>query len=158
MKLMGAAVGAAMILATAGTRAQGMPGMKMPSPPKAAKPPPRQTGASPPQSQTPPADKSGMPGMSSGQMGGMAMMAGQLGAYSMMRDASGTGWQPDATPMDGFTWKAGGWTGMVHGYADLVYDRQGGPRGDSQTFVEGMLMAMAQRPVGPGALTLRAML
>src|SRR5581483_6376322 len=87
-----------------------------------------------------------------------AMMAGQLGDYSMMRDASGTAWQPDSTPMQGFSWTASGWTGMVHGYADLVYDHQSGPRGGSKTFSESMLMVMAQHALGPGALTLRSML
>jgi hypothetical protein len=103
---------------------------------------------------------SAMPGMTSDQMdmGGMAMMAGQLGGYSMMRDASGTSWQPDSTPMEGLEWKAGGWTGMIHGYANLVYDHQGGPRGDTKTFSESMVMVMAQHSLGPGALTLRSML
>jgi hypothetical protein len=106
---------------------------------------------------------SAMPGMivDSIDMGGMKMsgtMAGQLGAYSMMRDASGTSWQPDSTPMDGFSWKWGGWSGMVHGYADLIYDHQGGPRGADKTFSESMLMVMAQHAVGPGELTLRSML
>lgn len=96
-----------------------------------------------------------MPGMN---MGGMSMMAGQLGTYSMMRDASGTAWQPDSTPMEGFSWKLGDWTGMVHGYANLVYDYQGGPRGDTKTFSESMFMVMAQHALGPGTLTLRSML
>jgi hypothetical protein len=99
---------------------------------------------------------SAMPGMGVDQMG-MTMMAGQLGPYSMMRDASGTAWQPDSTPMEGFSWSSGGWSGMVHGYADLIYDRQGGPRGDTKTFSESMLMAMGQHAVGPGMLTLRSM-
>ena len=89
---------------------------------------------------------------------GMKMMAGALGHYSMMRDASGTAWEPDSTPMEGINWSAGGWTGMVHGYANLVYDHQGGPRGDDKTFSESMLMVMAQHPAGPGTLTLRTML
>jgi len=97
-------------------------------------------------------------GKSMAGMEGMAMMAGQLGGYSMMRDASGTSWQPDSTPMEGFSWKAGGWTGMVHGYADLVYDHQGGPRGDTKTFSSSMLMVMAQHALGPGTITLRSML
>jgi hypothetical protein len=88
----------------------------------------------------------------------MAMMAGQLAGYSMMRDASGTSWQPDSTPMEGFEWTSGGWTGMVHGFADLVYDHQGGLRGDTKTFSESMLMVMAQHRLGPGTLTLRSML
>ena len=60
--------------------------------------------------------------------------------------------------MDGWHWRSGGWTGMVHGYADLVYDHQGGPRGATKTFSESMLMVMAQHPAGSGTLTLRTML
>ncbi len=86
------------------------------------------------------------------------MMAGALGQYSMMRDASGTAWQPQSTPMQGVTFASGGWTGMAHGYADLVYDHQGGPRGESKTFSASMLMLMAQHAAGPGTLTLHAML
>jgi hypothetical protein len=86
------------------------------------------------------------------------MMAGSLGSYSMMQDASGTAWQPASTPMQGLMWADGGWTGMVHGYADLVYDRQSGPRGDSTVFSESMLMAMAQHGAGPGTVTFKSML
>jgi hypothetical protein len=105
-------------------------------------------------------DMSAMPGMADGQsdMGQMTMMAGQLGGYAMKRDASGTSWQPDSTPMEGFAWKSGDWTGMVHGYANLVYDQQNGPRGDTKTFSESMLMVMARYDAGPGVLTLRTML
>jgi hypothetical protein len=90
--------------------------------------------------------------------GSTPMMTGALGRYSMMRDGSGTSWQPDSTPMQGLSWKSGAWTGMVHGYADLVYDHQGGPRGGDKTFSESMLMIMAQHGAGPGTLTLRSML
>ena len=104
-------------------------------------------------------DATGMGGgKSMAGMEGMAMMAGQLGGYSMMRDASGTSWQPDSTPMEGFGWRSGGWTGMVHGYVNLVYDHQGGPRGDTKTFSSSMLMVMAQHGLGPGTITLRSML
>jgi len=89
---------------------------------------------------------------------GMTMMAGALGRYAMMRDSSGTAWQPDSTPMEGLNWQSGGWTGMVHGYALGVYDHQGGPRGDDKAFSESMLMVMAQHAAGPGTLTLRTML
>ena len=102
----------------------------------------------------------GMAGMSIDKMdmGGMTMMAGSLGRYVMMRDASGTAWQPDSTPMEGYNWQSGGWTGMVHGYVLGVYDHQGGPRGDSKTYSGSMLMVMAQHAEGPGTLTLRTML
>ena len=129
-----------------------MPGMRpapAPSPAPSPKPAPEPSNA--------PSDMSTMPGADQMDMGGMAMMAGQLGAYTMMRDASGTAWEPDSTPMEGFGWKAGDWTGMVHGYANLVYDHQGGPRGADKTFSESMLMVMAQHALGPGVLTLRSM-
>lgn len=109
-----------------------------------------------------------MPGMDMGSMKGMdhstpmagmdmAGMKGMLGGYSMMRDASGTAWQPDSSPMWAIMGKHGAWSTMVHGYATLVYDNQGGPRGDDKTFVASMFMGMAQRPVGAGTLTLKAM-
>ena len=106
-----------------------------------------------------PVAKTGSGAMSGMAMGrGAKMMAGALGGYSMTRDGSGTGWQPDSTPMQGISFASGGWTGMVHGYADLVYDHQGGPRGASKTFSESMLMLMAQHAAGPGTFTFHTML
>jgi hypothetical protein len=46
---------------------------------------------------------------------------------------------------------------MVHGFIDLVYDHQGGPRGDDKVFAPSMAMVMAQRPAGGGTLGARAM-
>lgn len=154
---------------------QSMPGMSRRPPaqePRAqpSQPPPSARPQQQPGGQRGSPDASAMPGMSIDSMdmgekgmagmnmGGAAMMAGQLGAYSMMRDASGTSWQPDSTPMQGLSWTSGDWTGMVHGYADLVYDHQGGPRGDTKSFSESMLMVMAQHPLGAATLTLRSML
>ena len=108
--------------------------------------------------QPPAADSMAGMDMAHGDTSGMTMMAGALGRYSMMRDASGTAWQPDSAPMQGISFASGGWTGMAHGFVDLVYDRQGGPRGASKTFSESMLMLMAQHAAGPGTLTLRTML
>lgn len=85
-------------------------------------------------------------------------MTGAFGPYKMSRDASGTSWQPDATPMDGIHNMDGDWMTMWHGNVTAVYDHQGGPRGGKQTFAESMLMFMAQRPMGAdGTLGLRAM-
>ena len=84
--------------------------------------------------------------------------AGRLGSYSMMRDSSGTSWQPDATPMAGLHGQWGEWTTMLHGAALALFDHQGGPRGAQQTFSESMLMGAAQRRVGQGELSARAML
>lgn len=85
-------------------------------------------------------------------------MTGALGPQPMSREASGTAWQPDASPMEGVHFMAGEWTGMLHGNAFLVYDDQGGPRGDEDVFVPSMLMAMGQRPLGAATLGLRGML
>jgi len=55
-------------------------------------------------------------------------------------------------------WSSNGWTGMVHGYVDLVDDRQGTQRGGDKVFSESMLMATAQHGAGPGTLTFKSML
>jgi hypothetical protein len=100
-------------------------------------------------------------------MGPMPMSSGTpamnmkavLGSYSEQRESSGTAWQPDASePMSGPMAMSGGWMLMTHGMLNLVYDHQSGPRGDNKAFVSGMLMGMAQRPLGNGTLQLRAML
>ncbi|WP_037501857.1 hypothetical protein [Sphingomonas jaspsi] len=89
---------------------------------------------------------------------GMHMsMGGALGAYPMAREASGTAWQPDTSQHGGIHLMSGDWTFMVHGELNLVTDWQEGPRGDSKTFVAGMLMGMARRPLGDGTLQFKAM-
>jgi hypothetical protein len=85
-------------------------------------------------------------------------MAGLYGPYDMSREASGTSWQPDSTPIDGLMGMHGPWMGMVHGFLDAIYDDQGGPRGAVQTFSLSMLMLMARRQLDEGALGLRLML
>ncbi len=122
-----------------------MPGMDMPTPPAKD------------------ADPTGMRGMEGMDMAGMgmdhgghAMMAGELGAYPMTRDTAGTAWQPDSAPHEGLHGQYGAWKTMLHGYATLIDDRQGGPRGEDKTFVQSHFMGMAQRPVGTDTLTLQA--
>ncbi|HVE13338.1 MAG TPA: hypothetical protein VNI01_08100 [Elusimicrobiota bacterium] len=88
---------------------------------------------------------------------GPMSMSGAYGPYAMTREATGTSWQPDSTPHEGIHAMNGDWMLMTHGYADLIYDRQGGPRGGAKAFGTGMLMGMAQRPLGPGTLGLRSM-
>ena len=89
--------------------------------------------------------------------GAMHAHMGALGAYAMTRDASGTSWQPESTPMQGVMGQAGEWATMLHGFATLVVDHQGGPRGGDKTFSQSMLMGMAQRSLDSGTLTLRGM-
>ena len=86
-----------------------------------------------------------------------AGMKGYYGSYSMTREASGTAWLPESSPMEGIHGMYGDWMTMVHGYANLIYDHQGGDRGGDKTFSESMFMVMATRPAGEGTLGLRSM-
>ncbi len=86
-----------------------------------------------------------------------ASMRGFYGPYGMSREASGTSWQPDTTPLQGVHGSSGSWSTMWHGYINAIYDDQGSQRGDSKTFIQSMLMGMAQRPFAGGTLGLRGM-
>ncbi|WP_206367692.1 hypothetical protein [Sphingomonas piscis] len=89
--------------------------------------------------------------------GDMPMMTGALGPYPMQRESSGTAWQPDTSEHHGLMGHRGDWMLMGHGVLNLVTDHQGRDRGDDKAFASGMLMGMAQRPVGNGTLQFRAM-
>jgi len=84
-------------------------------------------------------------------------MPGMLGAYSMSREASGTSWQPDSTPMIGLHDMGDRRMTMWGGYIDLIHDDQGGPRGGTRNFASGMLMFMDREALTHGALGLRLM-
>jgi hypothetical protein len=81
-----------------------------------------------------------------------------FGPYPITREGSGTSWLPDTSPHDGIHASYGDWSLMWHALFNGVYDKQGGPRGGEKTFVNGMVMGMAQRPLGDGTFGLRAML
>jgi len=139
-----------------------MPGMDMPAA-KPAPPPPAKAPVKPDDDMAG-MDMSGhtMPGHDMAGMDHMSMdhgamsMSGNLGAYPMTRDVTGTAWQPDSAKHEGWHSMLGPWAVMAHGEATLVYDDQGGPRGQSKTFVESFGMVSAQRALGGGTLTLRA--
>lgn len=94
-----------------------------------------------------------MPGMAA--MDGMP--AGPLGIDDT-RDASGTAWQPDTTPM--FMWhvRAGGWSLGLHENIFAGYAHAATTRGDDDAFSVNWLMGMASHPVGTADITFRAML
>jgi hypothetical protein len=52
----------------------------------------------------------------------------------------------------------GDWMLMGHALFNGVYVDQGGPRGGDKAFAAGMVMGMAQRPLGDGTLGFKAML
>ena len=83
-------------------------------------------------------------------------MDGPLG-IPHTRMGSGTSWLPDAAPMNAWHWMRGQWTLMLHGQAFLIYNHQGGPRGDTQFGSTNWGMLMAMRPLGGGLLHLHGM-
>ena len=84
-------------------------------------------------------------------------MTGALGGYPAAREASGTAWQPDSSNHRGVMIEAGDWGLMSHGDLNFVADTQSSPRGGDKLFGSGMLMGMAQRPLGGGTLQFKAM-
>lgn len=76
------------------------------------------------------------------------------------REASGTAWLPDDTPMDAWHRAAGRWELMVHGvaFAQFLYEGGEDHRRSHQGGSINWLMGMARRPAGSGTFGLRAML
>lgn len=73
------------------------------------------------------------------------------------RDASGTAWLPDETPMYGIHATAGAWQVMWHGNAFAQYLHETGERGSRQAGSINWIMGMARRDLGAGRLGLRGM-
>jgi hypothetical protein len=83
-------------------------------------------------------------------------MPGVDGPYPMSREASGTSWQPDSTPL-GVAAHGRRVDDDVGGFANFIDDDQGGPRGGSKLFSNSVLMFMARRELD-GACGLHGML
>lgn len=80
------------------------------------------------------------------------------------REASGTAWVPDDTPMFGHQFEAGPWRLVLHGngFVQYLYEpgdvhRTGGNQ-EHQAGIVNWIMLMARRPLGTGRLGFRAML
>lgn len=80
------------------------------------------------------------------------------GAYGMTREASGTAWQPDSSPMPRLHFGSGPWSFMAHGFVNGFYTDESGPRGDAGGFGTGMIMLVGRRSLSRGALGFRVML
>jgi hypothetical protein len=76
------------------------------------------------------------------------------------REASGTAWLPDDTPMSGLHRSLGVWEVMLHGvaYAQFLYESGELHRRSHQAGSINWLMGMARRRAGTGVFGLRAML
>ena len=116
-----------------------MPGMRMCPP------------ASAPSTQPTPAD----PGMTAM----MANMHPQTFVAEIEHHAtSGTSAEPNSTPVPMLMTMRGSTMLMFHANAFLADTQQTSPRGSDKLFSTNWLMPMAERRLGPGQLTLRAML
>lgn len=84
--------------------------------------------------------------------------AASTGLFST-REASGTAWLPDASPMYGFHRQRGQWEIMLHGNAFTQYLNEGGGdhRRGQQAGVINWFMGMARRPLAGGRAGLRGM-
>ncbi len=85
------------------------------------------------------------------------MLAMPFGGIPETRDASGTAWQPDATPMHAHHFMAGDWMAMAHYNVFAGYDHQSGARGDDQVNSINWFMLMATKRSGENDLTFRGM-
>jgi hypothetical protein len=74
------------------------------------------------------------------------------------REASGTSWLPEESPMYGIHRDLGGWSMMLHGSAFVQLLHESSERGDTQAGSINWFMAMARRPLGSATIGLRGML
>src|SRR5262245_24607103 len=75
----------------------------------------------------------------------------------MAREASGTSWLPDATPMYAIHWQRGPWQLMFHENAFLQFLGESSGRVSNQAGSINWIMGMAQRKAGSSSLRCRAM-
>jgi hypothetical protein len=101
-------------------------------------------------------------------MGGMKMDTGMQELMSNMQPqtflqqiehhaSSGTSAEPNSTPTPMLMTMKGPWMLMFHANAFVTDTQQSGPRGGDKFFSTNWFMPMAERMVGPGQLTVRAM-
>jgi hypothetical protein len=108
----------------------------------------------------------GMQGMDEGQMQGMQM--GGEGLTTMHPETflqeivhhgiSGTSAEPNSAPVPMLMATRGSWMLMFHANAFVIDAQQSSARGGNKFFSTNWFMGMAQRPLGPGVFTARAML
>lgn len=87
----------------------------------------------------------------------MRMMQAPLG-IPMNREASGTSWLPDSSPIYALGAMTGDWMWMLHGNLFGIGTVQSGERGDTALHSINWVMGMVRGPVLGGTLTGRTML
>jgi hypothetical protein len=102
-------------------------------------------------------DHAGHEHAANGMDHGAGPAMGILGS-PMAREASGTSWQPDTTPVFGWHFATGGFRWMVHGLAFASWDTQSTRRGDAAFVSTNWAMVMARHDLAGGELDGRLML
>jgi hypothetical protein len=111
-------------------------------------------------------DMQNMPGMQGGQMSGMQMGGDQLVTMHpetflqeiVHHGTSSTSAEPNSTPIPMLMAMKHSWMLMFHANVFVVDQQQSSPRGEDKFFSTSWFMGMAQRPLGHGVFTARAML
>jgi hypothetical protein len=93
---------------------------------------------------------------------GMAGLMDQMDPHSFLQQiqhhaSSGTSAEPNSTPSPMLMTMKGNWMLMFHANVFIVDTQQTSPRGGDKFFSTNWFMPMAERELGPGQLTLRAM-
>jgi hypothetical protein len=89
---------------------------------------------------------------------GTAQSGQPVAALDLVRDASGTAWQPETTPHAAIHQQAGSVELMFHTVLFGGYDYQATDRGGKEPIAVGWIMGMARRRFDNGSLTARVML
>ena len=90
--------------------------------------------------------------------GNEAMSAPKTFVEEILRHGtSGTSAEPNSTPVPMLMTTQGAWRLMFHANVFITDEQQSSPRGGDKLFSTSWLMPMAQRALGPGVFTARAM-
>jgi hypothetical protein len=99
-----------------------------------------------------------MKGMNAANMPLMPSMVPETFVDEILHHAtSGTSAEPNSTPMPMMMTMDGSWMLMFHANVFITDEQQSSPRGGDKFFSTNWFMPMAERRVGPGQLTVRAM-
>lgn len=96
-------------------------------------------------------------GQTQHDMAGMTMSTASLDWMPSPHAASGTGWQPAATPANLWRKALGSWDVMAHGALFIDHNQPGGPRGAGKAESVNWLMVMEQHSFGGGTVLFRQM-
>jgi hypothetical protein len=106
---------------------------------------------------SPPPQHATQPLASAGMMSMRSMESRTFIEEILHHATSGTSAEPNSTPMPMMMTKHGPWMLMFHANVFITDEQQSSPRGADKFFSTNWFMPMAERRLGPGQLTVRAM-